>query len=247
MKKQVSIVTGAAKGIGKSIAIKLKADGFFVVLVDVDKEAGLALEKEMGSDCGLFIEANINDEHSVQKLFEDAKKIKGSIDVLVNNAGIIKDKMIWKMSVEEFDAVIAVNLRGTWMMCREAARVMKEQNFGRIINIASRAWLGNAGQSNYSASKAGVVALTRVLALELGKYNVLVNAVAPGLIDTPLTQNLEATVLNKLIQAQPTKTIGKPEDVANLVSFLANEQTKFITGQVMYVDGGKNIGANMNL
>lgn len=132
-------------------------------------------------------------------------------------------------------------------MCREAARVMKEQNFGRIINIASRAWLGNAGQSNYSASKAGVVALTRVLALELGKYNVLVNAVAPGLIDTPLTQNLEATVLNKLIQAQPTKTIGKPEDVANLVSFLANEQTKFITGQVMYVDGGKNIGANMNL
>lgn len=247
MKKQVSIVTGAAKGIGKSIATQLKSDGFFVVLVDVDKNAGIALEKEMGSESCHFIEANINDENSVQKLFEEAKKINGSIDVIVNNAGIIKDKMIWKMSVEEFDDVIAVNLRGTWMMCREAAIIMKEQNSGRIINIASRAWLGNAGQSNYSASKAGVVALTRVLALELGKYNVLVNAVAPGLIDTPLTQNLEASVLTKLIQAQPTKTIGKPEDVANLVSFLANEKTKFITGQVMYVDGGKNIGANMNL
>lgn len=247
MKKQVSIVTGAAKGIGKAIATKLKSDGFFVVLVDVDKDAGMALEKEMGSKYCHFIEANINDEHSVQKLFEEAKKINGSIDVIVNNAGIIKDKMIWKMSVEEFDDVIAVNLRGTWMMCREAARIMKEQNSGRIINIASRAWLGNAGQSNYSASKAGVVALTRVLALELGKYNVLVNAIAPGLIDTPLTHNLEPSVLTKLIQAQPTKTIGKPEDVANLVSFLANEKTKFITGQVMYVDGGKNIGANMNL
>ncbi len=247
MKKRLSIVTGAAKGIGKSIALQLCADGFFVVLIDVDKEAGISLEKEIGSDFSHFIHANINDEKSVQQLFEEAKNSYGSIDLLVNNAGIIRDKMIWKMSLDEFDEVVSVNLKGTWIMCREAAKIMKEQTFGRIINIASRAWLGNPGQSNYAASKAGVIGLTRVLALELGRYNVLVNAVAPGLIDTPLTQNLEASVREKLIQAQPTKTIGKPEDVANAVSFLANEKTQFITGQVLYVDGGKNIGANMSL
>jgi NAD(P)-dependent dehydrogenase (short-subunit alcohol dehydrogenase family) len=131
-------------------------------------------------------------------------------------------------------------------MCREAARVMKGQKLGRIVNISSRAWLGNPGQSNYSASKAGIIGLTRVLALELGRYNVLVNAVAPGLIDTPLTQSLPLDVLEKLIQAQPTKTMGKPEDIANAVSFLVSEKTGFITGQVIYVDGGKSIGANLS-
>ena len=123
--------------------------------------------------------------------------------------------------------------------------MMKQQNFGRIVNIASRAWLGNRGQSNYSASKAGVVSLTRVLALELGKYNVCVNAVAPGLIDTPLTQKLEADVLQKLIEAQPTRTMGKPSDIANAVAFLASDATNFITGQTIYVDGGKSIGAGI--
>ena len=149
------------------------------------------------------------------------------------------------MPAEDFDKVISVNLRGTWLMCRAAASVMKEQKSGRIINVASRAWLGNPGQSNYSASKAGVVGLTRVLALELGRYNVLVNAVAPGLIDTPLTQALSEDVLAKLINAQPTKTIGSPDDVAHTVAFLANENTKFITGQTIYVDGGKSIGSGI--
>ncbi len=245
MKKPVSIVTGAAKGIGKAIALQLKNDGFFVVIADMDVEGGKLLEAELGTKNSRFIPCNISNENDVQQFFEHARKISGSIDVVVNNAGIIRDNMIWKMSVEEFDAVIAVNLRGTWLMCREAAQLMKEQNFGRIINIASRAWLGNPGQSNYSASKAGIVALTRVLALELGRYNVFVNAIAPGLIDTPLTQKLEQTVLQKLIEAQPTKTMGKPEDVARAVSFLANSKTQFITGQLIYVDGGKSIGANL--
>ncbi len=244
MKKPLSIVTGAAKGIGKAIALQLKADGFFVVIADMDNAGGKDLEKELGNDCSCFIPCNIADENDVLQFFEQVKKLSEKIEVLVNNAGIIRDKMIWKMSSKEFDEVISVNLRGTWLMCREAARIMKEQNFGRIINIASRAWLGNPGQSNYSASKAGVVALTRVLALELGKYNVQVNAIAPGLIDTPLTQKLEKDVLQKLIEAQPTKTIGKPEDVARAVSFLANDKTNFISGQVIYVDGGKSVGAN---
>jgi NAD(P)-dependent dehydrogenase (short-subunit alcohol dehydrogenase family) len=246
MKKPLSIVTGAAKGIGRAIAIQLKADGFFVVVADMDMNGGKALEAELGAEYCSFIPCNIGEENDVQLLFEKVTKTFGAIAVVVNNAGILRDKMIWKMSVKEFDEVIAINLRGTWLMCREAARIMKEQNYGRIINIASRAWLGNMGQSNYSASKAGVVSLTRVLALELGKYNVLVNAIAPGLIDTPLTQKLEKDVQQKLIEAQPTKTMGKPEDVAKAVSFLANEETKFITGQLIYVDGGKSIGANFS-
>ena len=122
---------------------------------------------------------------------------------------------------------------------------MREQKSGRIINISSRAWLGNIGQSNYAASKAGVISLTRVLALELGKYNVLVNAISPGLIDTPLSQALPEEVREKLIMAQPTKTMGKPEDVANAVAFLADEKMGFITGQTLYVDGGKSIGAGI--
>ncbi|MCK6650833.1 MAG: SDR family oxidoreductase, partial [Bacteroidia bacterium] len=145
---------------------------------------------------------------------------------------------------DDFDLVVNIDLKGPWLLCKEAAKLMKMQNYGKIVNIASRAWLGNRGQSNYSAAKAGVVALTRVLALELGKYNVLVNAVAPGLIDTPLTQKLTSDVLERLIQAQPTKSMGKPQDVANVVAFLVSDKMNFITGQTIYVDGGKSIGAN---
>lgn len=190
-----------------------------------------------------FFAADISDESQVEELFRSVKEEYGGIDVLVNNAGIIRDNMIWKMSVDDFDQVIRVNLRGTWLMCREVAKVMREQESGRIINISSRAWLGNRGQTNYSASKAGVVGLTRALALELGKYNISVNAIAPGLIDTPLTQALPEAVKQKLIEAQPTKTIGQPQDVANMVSFLSKEETEFITGQTLYVDGGKSIGS----
>ena len=242
--KKNAIVTGAAKGIGKAIAEKLSGDGFFIVIVDVDNENGSKLAKSMGKDKASFYNCNIQSEEEVAGLFNKVIKDYKKIDVLVNNAGIIKDNMIHKMTFEDFESVIDVNLKGTWLMCREAAKIMREQKSGRIINISSRAWLGNAGQSNYSASKAGIVGLTRVLALELGKYNVLVNAIAPGLIDTPLTQALTGEVRNKLIQAQPTKTMGKPEDIANAVSFLADEKTRFITGQTIYIDGGKSIGAN---
>jgi NAD(P)-dependent dehydrogenase (short-subunit alcohol dehydrogenase family) len=242
--KKTAIVSGAAKGIGKSIAEKLSQDGFFIIIVDTDDENGIMLAGSMGNDKASFHRCNIQSENEVRGLFTNTMKVYKEIDVLVNNAGIIKDNLIHKMPVDDFESVIDVNLKGTWLMCREAAKIMREQKSGRIINISSRAWLGNAGQSNYSASKAGIVGLTRALALELGKYNVLVNAIAPGLIDTPLTQALTEDVRNKLILAQPTKTMGKPEDIANAVSFLADERTQFITGQTIYIDGGKSIGAN---
>ncbi len=243
--KRIAVVTGAANGIGKAITSRLVADGFLVIAADIDAQGGRKLMSEFGKDKLLFIKADITREKTAAALFKKVMDAYGRLDALVNNAGIIRDNVIWKMTLEDFDAVINLNLRGTWLMCREAAKIMKEQKQGKIVNISSRAWLGNPGQSNYSASKAGVVALTRVLALELGRFNVLVNAVAPGLIDTPLTQKLEKNILQKLVEAQPTKKMGRPEDVAQAVAFLVAEQNQFITGQTIYVDGGKSIGAGI--
>jgi len=245
MQKRTAIVTGAGKGIGKSISKRLTEDNFFVLLIDTDSSSGIKAANEFGKDKSFFIKADISNEKQVRKLFQYIVQNYKNTDVLVNNAGIIKDNLIWNMEAEDFDNVIKINLKGTWLMCREAAKIMKAQKSGRIVNISSRAWLGNRGQTNYSASKAGVVGLTRALALELGKYNVSVNAVAPGLIDTPLTQKLPKKILEKLIHAQPSGRIGLPEDVAYAVSFLVSEKVNFITGQTIYVDGGKSIGSAM--
>jgi len=244
MDKKTVIITGAAKGIGKAIAQRMVIDNYMAILVDVDEKNGTSLAHDLGT-YAKFIACDIRKEKEVELLFKTILNEYKSIDVVVNNAGIISDNVIWKMPVEDFDKVIEVNLKGTWLMCKAAGTVMREQKRGRIINIASRAWLGNIGQSNYSASKAGVIGLTRVLALELGKYGVLVNAIAPGLIDTPLTQKLPKDILEELIHAQPTKAMGRPEDIANTVSFLSDENTNFITGQTIYVDGGKSIGAGV--
>ena len=241
--KRIAVVTGAAKGIGRAIVERLISDDYFVIAADIDAVGGQELVAVFGEN-QLSIEAvDVTSESGINALFDKIDQKFGRLEVLVNNAGIIRDNMIWNMPAEDFDLVISVNLKGPWLLCKEAARLMKRQNSGRIINIASRAWLGNRGQTNYSASKAGVVGMGRALALELGKYNVYVNTIAPGLIDTTLTRNLEPDVLQKLIQAQPTRTMGKPEDVANAVAFLASPQTHFITGQTIYVDGGKSIGA----
>jgi len=243
---KIAIITGAANGIGKAISHRLIDDGCYIFAVDIDDVNGRSLIIELGENNAEYTHCNIAIENDVDTLFQLVISKKGKVDVLINNAGIIKDNMIHKMPAEDFDSVINTNLRGTWLMCKAAAKLMKEQKSGRIVNISSRAWLGNPGQSNYSASKAGIIGLTRVLALELGKFNILVNAIAPGLIGTPLTQSLPSDVLEKLIQAQPTKTMGKPEDIANAVSFLVSEKTQFITGQTIYIDGGKSIGANLS-
>lgn len=243
MRKRIAIVTGAGKGIGRAISERLATEGIFVVLVDLD---AMSIEKtfnHLGKSNSAVYVTDISDEQQVGLLFRSVIDKYRTIDVVVNNAGIIKDQLIWNMTAKDFDDVINVNLKGTWLMCREAAKIMKEQQHGRIINISSRAWLGNKGQTNYSASKAGVIGLTRSLALELGAFKVSVNAIAPGLIDTPLTRALKKETMEKLIKAQPTKTIGKPDDVAQVVSFLVSEKTNFITGQTLYIDGGKSIGA----
>lgn len=243
MSQRIAIVSGGSRGIGLAITIQLLKEGYKVIIADL-ADSVKDNEKLKDSNC-YWHSCNITNSSQVQELFQKTIKDHGKIDLLVNNAGIIKDNLIDKMPEEDFDAVVNVNLKGTWLMCKEAAKYMRVQNSGKIVNIASRAWLGNRGQSNYAASKAGVISLSRVLALELGKYNICVNVVAPGLIDTPLTRNLKPEVLESLINAQPTKKIGQPEDVARAVAFLGSEATHFITGQVLYVDGGKSIGSNM--
>lgn len=240
--QKIAVVSGACKGIGVAISKRLLADSYKVLMLDIDP-AGREVATELGPNA-YFRRADISQEEDVQAIFKQVETEFGQLDLLVNNAGIIRDNLIQHMPTEDFDKVIEVNLKGTWLMCKYAGVIMKKANKGRIVNIASRAWLGNRGQSNYSASKAGVVSLTRVLALEYGKYNILVNAIAPGLIDTPLTQGLREDVLQSLIQAQPTKSIGRPEDVAQAVAFLGSYTTQFITGQTLYVDGGKSIGSN---
>lgn len=246
MNTKTAIVTGGAQGIGKAIVQRLIKDGYFSVIADITEKEVPGSVDYLGKDKSRFIKCDISNEDDVKELFSKVLSERKGIDAVINNAGVIRDNVIWKMPKDDFDTVVDVNLKGTWLMCRETAKIMRGQKHGRIVNISSRAWLGNnRGQSNYTASKAGIVGLTRVLALELGKYNVNVNAVAPGLIDTPLTQDLPEKTLAQLIEAQPTRRMGKPEDIANAVAFLLSGESDFITGQIIHVDGGRSIGSTI--
>ncbi len=238
---QVAIVTGGARGIGFAIAKRFLKMSATVHIID--KASDPAVET-LGGSC-FFYEGDIADSRFVSSVIKQIHEQAGRIDILVNNAGIIRDNVIWKMSEAEFDDVVQVNLKGSWLMCRELAPLLREQKNGRIINIVSRAWLGNPGQSNYSSSKGGLVSLTRVLALELASRNITVNAVAPGLIETPMTKSLPDAVYEKLLKRQPSGKAGQVEDIASAVTFLASDEAGFINGQVLHVDGGRSIGSTV--
>ena len=237
------IITGGARGIGAAIVEKFASNGANVSVLDLEPFDGTG--HPWTANVHSFT-GNVSKSDAVARFVADVMSRLGRIDVVINNAGIVRDNVIWKMPEEDFDAVMAVNLKGPWLMCKEVAPIMRSQEYGRIVNIVSRAWHGAVGQSNYSASKGGLVSLTRVLALELARFNVTVNAVAPGLIDTPMTQNLPKDVYDRLVAAQPGGHVGKPQDVAHAAAFLASDEARFITGQVLYVDGGKSIGAGIS-
>lgn len=237
---QVAIVTGGSRGIGHTIAKRLSADGAKVYVLD------LALPSDSSNDDNvLYHKGDVTDSADVEQFVQKVIDAEGRIDIVVNNAGILRDSVIWRMPEEDFDAVINVNLKGPWLMCKAVAPFMRKAEYGRIINISSRAWLGNAGQTNYSASKGGINSMTRALALELGRKGITVNAVAPGLIDTPMTQALPKDIFQKLLDKQPGGTAGTPEDIASAVAFLASSDAGFITGQVLHIDGGRSIGAHV--
>lgn len=239
---KVALVTGANSGIGRVIALALAAEGHDILLNYVfDEPAALAVKAEVeaiGTRCALLY-ADISDFSAVEEMMKKAFDVFGRIDVLVNNAGITKDNLILRMSEAEFDAVINVNLKGTFNCCKHIARKMLKQRTGKIINIASIIGeMGNPGQVNYGASKAGVIGLTKTLAKEFAARNITVNAIAPGFIETAMTDRIPEKERNAMIDAIPLGALGQPEDIANLVTFLASDKSSYITGQIIGVNGG---------
>ena len=238
---KIAVVTGAARGIGQAIAYNLAARGADIVLGDIKAEwlsESAEGVKKLGRKVWCF-ELDVTNATAVQNTFNDIAAETGRIDILVNNAGITKDGLLMRMSEEDWDAVLTVNLKGTFACTKAVSRIMMKQRSGSIINIASVVGLmGNAGQANYAASKGGVIAFTKSVAKEFASRNIRANAVAPGFISSKMTDALSDEVRQKMLEAIPLSSFGTPEDVANAVAFLASDQASYITGQVLSVNGG---------
>jgi len=241
---RIAVVTGASRGIGRAIAQQLAKDGRHVVLASRSEGPLNELREEIVAAGGQasVVTVDMSDASSVASLIEATVSEHGRLDILVNNAGITRDNLSLRMSDEEFDDVINVNLRGVFVACRAAARPMMRGRFGRIVNIGSTSGLvGNAGQANYAAAKAGVIGLTKTLAKELARFNVTVNAVAPGVIETDIVRAMSAEEREKAFSEILLGRPGRVEDVADAVSFLCGDRARFITGEVLRVDGGQYI------
>ncbi|MFR8086992.1 MAG: 3-oxoacyl-[acyl-carrier-protein] reductase [Lachnospirales bacterium] len=240
--QKVALVTGASRGIGRSIALRLARQGFFVVVNyrgAQTRAQGVLDEIENAGGQGRIYPCDVASETDVKTMIETIVKQYGRLDVVVNNAGVTKDNLILRMKAEDLDLVLDTNLKGTFYCMKYAAKQMLRQRSGRIINISSIVGIhGNAGQVNYSASKAGIIGMTKSLAKELGSRGITVNAVAPGFIETEMTEDLPEEIKKKMQESIPLGHFGQSEDIAAAVSFLASEGAAYITGQVLGVDGG---------
>ncbi len=246
-KEPTAIVTGSARGIGAAIAKRLSADGFAVAILDLNEDACSVVVDEIKSTGGaaLPVAVDVSDEESVEQAVAHVAEALGAPTVLVNNAGITRDNLIYKMTTNDWDAVMNVHLRGSFLMSRATQKFMTEAKWGRIINLSSTSALGNRGQANYSAAKAGLQGFTKTLAIELGKFGITVNAIAPGFIETEMTaataarmgisfEDFKAGAAKQI----PVARVGQPEDIASMVSFFVREESSFVSGQVIYVAGG---------
>ncbi len=239
---KVAVVTGASRGIGRDIALLFASEGAKLVITARNEEllASLADEiKKAGHETPLCVALDVKDSEKVDEMVDKTLDKFGRVDILVNNAGITRDGLMLRMSDEDWDDVMDTNLKGAFICMRAVAKPMMRQRAGRIINMASVIGLiGNAGQANYAASKAGIIALTKSAAKELGSRNILINAIAPGFIDTEMTRALGDDIKNTILKSIPVGIFGKPIDVAKTALFLASDESNFITGQVITVDGG---------
>ena len=238
---RVAIVTGASRGIGRAIALRLAADGRSVVLVSRSAEALEAVCREI-QQAGGAAEAracDVADGDALAGLVEDVASTHGRLDILVNNAGITRDGLVLRMTDEDFDIVMQVNLRSAFVACRAAARPMLRGRFGRIINISSVTGIvGNPGQANYAAAKAGLIGMTKSLAKELGSKGITANVVAPGFVETSMLDALSPKVREQVTKTLPVRRFGRPEEIAHAVSFVASDLSGYLTGHVLVVDGG---------
>jgi 3-oxoacyl-[acyl-carrier protein] reductase len=238
---KVALVTGGAQGIGKAIALLLARNGADVVVSDINLEKAQETADEvqgMGRN-SLAVKANVADLKDVEQMVDAIVRRFGRIDILVNNAGITRDRLILRMTEEDWDAVLAVNLKGTFNCTKTAIRHMSKQKSGKIVSIASVVGqMGNAGQANYAASKAGVIGFTKTIAREFAARGINVNAIAPGYIQTPMTDAVPEKAKEELKRMIPMERLGQPEDVAQAVLFLVSESSSYITGQVLHVNGG---------
>lgn len=240
---KVAIVTGASRGIGKEIALKLAHNGATIVINDIgpSEQTAKELVKEI-EDLGgqaLAVLGDVSVYEDTENLVKATLEKFGRVDILVNNAGITRDNLAMRMKEDDFDKVISVNLKGVWNCCKQVIRPMSKQRSGKIINISSVVGLiGNAGQTNYASAKAGVIGLTKSLARELAPRNVNVNAIAPGFIETEMTAKLSSEIIENYEKNIPLRKLGKPEDIANAVVFLASDKSSYISGQTLSVNGG---------
>ena len=238
--KRVALITGGSRGIGKEIAKKFASNNYNLVINYVSDNTDLeGLKKEFSNTEVLFVKADVTNYESCENMVNEAIKEFGRVDVLVNNAGITKDNLLMRMKEEDFDKVININLKGTFNMTKIVTPYMMKQRYGKIVSISSVVGVtGNAGQSNYAASKAGIIGFTKSIARELASRNILANCIAPGFIKTDMTDVLSDAVKESIHTQIPLKKMGEPKEVANAVYFLASEENSYITGQVLNVDGG---------
>ncbi|HEY3881013.1 MAG TPA: 3-oxoacyl-ACP reductase FabG [Trebonia sp.] len=244
---RVAIVTGAGRGIGAAVAVRLAADGFAVGVLDLTEDSCAGTVKAITADGGtaVAVGADVSSAEDAAAAVETVASALGSPTVLVNNAGITRDNLLFKMTEEDWDSVISVHLRGTFLMTRAVQKHMVGAEWGRIVNLSSTSALGNRGQSNYSAAKAGLQGLTKTMAIELGRYNITANAIAPGFIQTEMTRATAERLGRDFDEFSaeraagiPVRRPGRPEDVAGLVSYFVRDEASFVSGQVVYVAGG---------
>jgi 3-oxoacyl-[acyl-carrier protein] reductase len=245
---RVAVVTGSARGIGAATARRLAAEGASVAVLDLDQDAAATTAAGLGAERSLGVACDVADAASVSRAVQRVVDELGRVDVLVNNAGVTRDNLLFKMTEDDWDAVMNVHLRGSFLMSREVQKHMVAARYGKILNLSSVSALGNRGQANYSAAKMGLQGFTRTLALELGPFGINVNAVAPGFIVTDMT---DATARRLGVEPEefrqaaaestPVRRVGAPEDIAATAAFLCSDEASFITGQTLYVDGGARV------